>query len=513
MREKIINSPDNSQLQNPAVFRLENITLRVRDTFLLSDTNWRIDKGQHWAILGPNGAGKTSLVKALTGDVPVVKGTLYPSPGKTDAVRVEYVSFEQHQRLIAREEQRDEFRAFSGQLNRTTTVREILHDANGSPVVNPADVARAVARLNITHLLERGIRALSTGEMRKVQIARVLATSPQIMILDEPFDGLDESSRRDLARIIDDLMDETRTVVLVTHRLREILPNISHVLAIREGRVVFQGRRTEVLTASQLKKLYQHKFAASLAIPAADESPKPIGVDGPDILIVMKDVTVKYGPTTALDHLNWTMRAGQNWVVLGPNGCGKTTLLNLITADNLQAYANEIYLFGKRRGSGESIWDIKTRIGMMSPEFQIRYRKPIAAFEVVLSGFFDSVGLFRNASAGQRQTAGHWMTVLGVIDKSDKIFSRLSYGEQRMVLLARAMVKVPQILILDEPYQGLDRTNRQRILDAIDVIGRHSGTQIIYVTHYLDEIPACMTHILQFEKTADGKYLASQRPI
>jgi molybdate transport system ATP-binding protein len=333
------------------------------------------------------------------------------------------------------------------------------------------------------------------------------------VILDEPFDGLDESSRRDLARIIDALMDETRTVVLVTHRLREILPNISHVLAIREGRVIFQGRRTEVLTASQLEILYQHKFAASLAIPAADESPKPIGAGGPDILIAMKDVTVKYGPTTALDHLNWTMRAGQNWVVLGPNGCGKTTLLNLITADNLQAYANEIYLFGKRRGSGESIWDIKTRIGMMSPEFQIRYRKPIAAFDVVLSGFFDSVGLFRNASAGQRQTAGHWMTVLGVIDKSDKIFSRLSYGEQRMVLLARAMVKVPQILILDEPYQGLDRTNRQRILDAIDVIGRHSGTQIIYVTHYLDEIPACMTHILQFEKTADGKYLASQRPI
>jgi molybdate transport system ATP-binding protein len=308
-------------------------------------------------------------------------------------------------------------------------------------------------------------------------------------------------------------MDDTRTVILVTHRQREILSNISHVLAIREGRVIFQGRRTEVLTPSQLEKLYQHKFAASLAVPAADDSPKPVGAAASETLIAMKDVTVKYGPTTALDHLNWTMRAGQNWVVLGPNGCGKTTLLNLITADNLQAYANEIYLFGKRRGSGESIWDIKTRIGMMSPEFQIRYRKPIAAFDVVLSGFFDSVGLFRNASAAQRQTAEQWMTVLGVADKSEKIFSRLSYGEQRMVLLARAMVKVPQILILDEPYQGLDRTNRQRILDAIDVIGRHSGTQIIYVTHYLDEIPACMSHILQFEKTAGGKYLASQRPI
>jgi molybdate transport system ATP-binding protein len=227
----------------------------------------------------------------------------------------------------------------------------------------------------------------------------------------------------------------------------------------------------------------------------------------------MKNVTVKYGRTTALDNVNWTMRTGQNWVILGPNGCGKTTLLNLITADNLQAYANEIYLFGKRRGSGESIWDIKERIGMMSSEFQIRYRKPLLAFEVVLSGFFDSVGLFRNASPEQKQTADQWMAVLGIADKSVKTFNQLSYGEQRMVLLARSMVKMPQLLILDEPYQGLDRTNRQRILDAIDVIGHHRGTNIIYVTHYPDEIPAGMTHMLRFETTANGGYVASRRPL
>ena len=166
------------------------------------------------------------------------------------------------------------------------------------------------------------------------------------------------------------------------------------------------------------------------------------------------------------------MRTG---LILGPNGSGKTTLLNLITADNPQAYANRIYLFGRRRGSGESIWDIKQRIGIVSSEFQIRYRKPITAFEVVLSGFFDSVGLYRHASAGQKQMAEQWMAVLGIAHKSDKIFNQLSYGEQRMVLLARAMVKMPLMLILDEPCQGLDRTNRHRILEAIDIIGRRSG--------------------------------------
>ena len=204
---------------------------------------------------------------------------------------------------------------------------------------------------------------------------------------------------------------------------------------------------------------------------------------------------------------------GENWVVFGPNGCGKTTLLNLVTGDNPQAYANKIYLFGKRRGTGESIWDIKRRTAIVSSEFQIRYRKPITAFEVVLSGFFDTVGLYRNFSTEQKETAEQWLEVLGVADKSDRVFNQLSYGEQRMLLLARSLVKMPQILILDEPYQGLDRINRGRILEAIDVIGGHSETNIIYVTHYPDEIPACMTRMLRFEKRPAGGYIITQRSI
>ena len=225
----------------------------------------------------------------------------------------------------------------------------------------------------------------------------------------------------------------------------------------------------------------------------------------------MKNVTIKYENTTVLDNVSWTMRSGENWIILGPNGCGKTTLLNLITGDNPQAYANEIYLFGQRRGSGESIWDIKRRTGMISSELQIRFRKPITAFEVVLSGFFDSVGLYRDYTSEQKETAEQWVEILGVADKSDRVFNQLSYGEQRMQLLARSMVKVPRILILDEPCQGLDRTNRQRILDAIEVVGHQSKTNIIYVTHYPHEIPACMTRMLLFEEQHDGGYAVTQR--
>ena len=225
----------------------------------------------------------------------------------------------------------------------------------------------------------------------------------------------------------------------------------------------------------------------------------------------MKNVTIRYEGTTVLEDVSWTVKTGENWAILGPNGCGKTTLLNLITGDHPQAYANEIYLFGKRRGSGESIWEIKRRTGLISSELQIRYRKPITAFEVVLSGFFDSVGLYRDYTTEQKETAEHWMEILGIADKSDRVFNHLSYGEQRMQLLARAMVKIPQILILDEPCQGLDRTNRRRILDAIEVVGHQSETNIIYVTHYPHEIPSCMTHLLQFEKGRQGRYMPKSR--
>ena len=499
-------------MSNSIVIKLENVTLRVRDTFLLANTNWQIDKGQHWAILGPNGAGKTSLVKALTGEVPVVQGTISAPHELTQAGRSGYVSFEQNQRLIEREERRAESRYFSGDLNRITSVYEILLESCAAPGSNTIDVEQIAAEMNIQSLLEREFGVLSTGEMRKVQIARILINSPEILILDEPFDGLDISSRIDLAQIIDNLMDDSRTVILVTHRQREILPNISHVLALRDGEIIFKDKREDALTPTRMELLYPSAFKTSFTIPAKEDCRKGHGTGAfSEILVSMKNVTIKYKETMVLDNVSWTMRSGENWVILGPNGCGKTTLLNLITGDHLQAYANEIYLFGKRRGSGESIWDIKRRTGIISSELQIRYRKPITAFEVVLSGFFDSVGLYRDYTREQKETAEQWMEVLGIADKSDRVFNQLSYGEQRMQLLARSMVKAPPILIMDEPCQGLDRTNRQRILDAIEVVGHQSKTNIIYVTHYPHEIPTCMTHMLQFEKGPTGSYRPRSR--
>ena len=191
---------------------------------------------------------------------------------------------------------------------------------------------------------------------------------------------------------------------------------------------------------------------------------------------------------------------------MGPNGSGKSTLLSLICGDNLQAYANEIYLFGRRRGTGESIWDIKQKIGFVSSEFQVRYRQPVNALKVVLSGFFDSIGYYQPASVPQKERALSLMELLEITNLTDLDFTRLSYGQQRLILIARAMIKSPPLLILDEPCQGLDRTNRKRVLELVDLVGKNTTTQILYVTHSADDHLNCLQRELCFEATPEGVF-------
>jgi molybdate transport system ATP-binding protein len=491
---------------------MENIAVRVRDRLILQDTCWDIRKGEQWVVVGPNGAGKSSLVRALAGEIPIVRGrvirhyqTEIPgvdstgSGGSGNPARggVGYVSFELHRQVIAREDERDEARFFSRNIEDLTTVRQLIDPEGG------ADIGPAAEEMDIGHLLDRGIRFLSTGEMRKALIARAMLKSPRILILDEPFDGLDGPSREKLAQSVSRLMNSPMQVILAAHRISEILPEISHVLCLKDCRVIARGTRGAALTGIQ--ETGKAKTSFSLSLPKTSEK---IKTNRPTAcpLIQMNNVTIQYGESTIIQNLNWTVHPGENWVILGPNGAGKTTLLSLISGDHPQAYANDIRLFGRPRGSGESIWEIKQHIGLVSSEFQVRYRRPLTAFEVTLSGFFDSVGLYRMADSSQRKTAHEWLERLGASDKTGRIFNHLSYGEQRMILLARALVKSPDLLILDEPCQGLDSSNRAMILNLIDAVCQETAAQILYVTHHPDESPSCVTHKLEFIRTPDRGY-------
>jgi molybdate transport system ATP-binding protein len=214
----------------------------------------------------------------------------------------------------------------------------------------------------------------------------------------------------------------------------------------------------------------------------------------------MSQVNVSYNGVRILRNVDWTVRRGEHWALLGANGAGKTTLLSLILGDHPQVYANDVRLFGQRRGSGESIWEIKQRIGWVAPELHLHYPRDVTGQQVVCSGFYDSIGLYRCSTAREKREAQAWMSHLGLSGIRDKPFARLSEGQQRLVLLARALVKTPELLILDEPCQGLDAANRARVRQTIEAVGRQLDTSVVYVTHNPDELPRIITHVLRLER-------------
>ena len=214
----------------------------------------------------------------------------------------------------------------------------------------------------------------------------------------------------------------------------------------------------------------------------------------------MNKVSIRYGERTILDELDWTVHKGEKWALTGENGSGKSTLLSLICADNPQSYACDISLFGRKRGTGESIWEIKKHIGYVSPEIHRAYLKNIPAIDIVASGLHDSVGLYVRPKPEQRVVCEHWMNVFGIEELKDRSFLQLSSGEQRLVLLARAFVKEPDLLILDEPLHGLDDNNRKLVKEIIDTYVRKEGKTLIMVSHYEEEFPTCITHSLRLKR-------------
>ncbi len=480
---------------------LREVTVRVRDRHILPNTSWEIRTGQNWAVLGPNGSGKSSLVRLLVDDMPYSSGEIVFHG--LNRRRIGYVSLELHERFMAREDRLDASRSFAGNLDSHERVRQSILSARDEAAGHPP-VEEIADLMGIRHLLDRATAFLSTGEMRRVLIARALIKSPRLLILDEPFGGVDEAFRVHLTGVLERLMKEGTQIVLVTNRVEEILPGITHVLCVKNGRVVHQGRRREIWNDGLTEDLFDrdppHRASSLLERPwraVTDAGPA-------ETLVEMKNVSVRYGETTVLDGIDWVVKRGENWAIVGPNGSGKTTLLNLISGDDPQAYANDISLFGRPKGSGETIWEIRKHIGVVSSRLQIQYRRGITAYEVAASGLYDSIGLYRWMTPSDHDRVRRWMNRLGLSPLSHRVFDQLSYGERRMVLIARAMVKSPRILILDEPCEGLDRDHRGRVLRLVNEIGSTTQTQILYVTHYPDEIPPCVTKTLRLEKRRQG---------
>lgn len=498
-------------------FALRNATFRLGDRLVFRHSNWAIHRHEQWAVLGENGSGKSLLADALRGQLPLVSGELSwgfrPPNGRMHEDAIGHVSFEDRRLDLRNTVVQSRWNSLEEED--ALRVRDFLSYERVMDI-NPFEVSdhrvarpgferrlrRAVALLGVESFVDRTLMSLSNGERQRVQLAQALCHPLRLLILDEPFIGLDASARIHLQRVLARLMRTPLRVLLVTGRLEDVPSPVTHLAWISNCRIRMQGARTTVASAfSDRRRIRQRTHPVQSAAVSVKTGRRSRTSRHPiEELFTLQDVTVRYGSNTILDHINWTVREGESWALLGPNGSGKTALLSLILGDNPQAYGNRVEVFGKQRGAGDSIWEIKRRIGWVSPDLELHFDDQATCFEVVASGFEETNGLFSVPTRRQRQAVRRWLARLHLqTAEAEPLFS-LSGGLQRMVFLARALVKKPRLLVLDEPCQGLDATHRDFFVHTVDRLIREQSISTIYVSHRPDEIPPAITQVLRLAR-------------
>ena len=472
-------------------------TFRLSDTKTLKIEQLTLRAGESWAFVGSNGSGKSALARALAGELPLLSGTR-----TCQFTRITRLSFEQLQKLVSEEWQRNNTDLLSpGEDDTGRTTAEIIQDE----VKNATRCAALADRFAISHLLERRFKYLSTGETRKTLLCQALMAEPDLLILDEPFDGLDVASRQQLAEHLASLCEAGYTLVLVLNRFDDIPDFVPFAGVLAECSLIETGEKNALLAQTLVAQLAHSEKLSGMTLPEPDAPSARLLLADDEARIVLRDGVVSYNDRPIINHLSWTVGPNEHWQIVGPNGAGKSTLLSLVTGDHPQGYSNDLTLFGRRRGSGETIWDIKKHIGYVSSSLHLDYRVSTTVRNVILSGYFDSIGIYQAVSDKQRKLVDRWLAILGMNARTaDAPFHSLSWGQQRLALIVRALVKHPTLLILDEPLQGLDPLNRQLVRRFIDVLISEGKTQLLFVSHHAEDAPDCITHRLEFIAEGEG---------
>jgi molybdate transport system ATP-binding protein len=480
-------------------------TFRLSDTKTLSIENLTLRSGESWAFVGSNGSGKSALARALSGELTLLKGSR-----ESQFVRTTRLSFEQLQKLVSDEWQRNNTDMLSPDEDDTgRTTADIIQEE-----IKDTERCQALAgRFGISHLLTRRFKYLSTGETRKTLLCQALMSQPDLLILDEPFDGLDVASRQTLAELLAALHQEGLTLVLVLNRFDEIPEFVQFAGIVADCTLLETGAKKTLLEQALVAQLAHSEKLSGISLPEPDAPSARLSLPEDQPRIVLKEGVVSYNDRPIINGMSWTVNPGEHWQIVGPNGAGKSTLLSLVTGDHPQGYSNDLTLFGRRRGSGETIWDIKKHIGYVSSSLHLDYRVSTNVRNVILSGFFDSIGIYQAVSDKQHKLAQEWLDILGFDSRTaDAPFHSLSWGQQRLALIVRALVKHPTLLILDEPLQGLDPLNRQLIRRFVDVLIGEGKTQLLFVSHHAEDSPECITHRLEFVPEGDGyRYAIGKR--
>jgi len=462
---------------------IKNLHFQANPELALRIDNWMLADGQSALVCGANGSGKSVFAQLVSGRLRAASGEImFSRPDK-----LAYVGVELEAEILAEDRYHNDSEFIEGGLDQGRTAREIIGSGQ-----NLESVCRLIG---ISYLLDRPFKAISTGEARKVLIAKALMDDPELLVLNEPFSGLDIVSRKEMHDLFNELVDRDVQLLLFDFYHESLPESIDHLVYLSGGRIAMEGLRKNVTGSPQWKTCTHYQIQLPHHLPDCYQYDH---LDSSCPFVKTVDLDVAYNGKKVFSGVNWTFQRGEHWRISGPNGSGKSTLLGMISGDNPKAYGKDITLFGIRRGSGESIWDIKRHYGIVSSSLHRDYRISATLLEVVVSGFYDSIGLYDKPTESQWRIGLEWLELLGMKGREKTPFSTLSFGDQRRVLIARAMVKLPLILLLDEPCLGLDHNNRSLVLALIDYIASHSQTHILFVSHdYRDELE-CLNRSLEF---------------
>lgn len=470
-------------LQESPLVELQNYLPRAPFQFA-EPINLKLFRGENWLVYGLNGSGKSILAKTLMKSYQSLCGTITHNLPGNDWNRI--TSNMAHLSFNSQYGGSDEGMCYQMRWN-----QGLLDDSlpKVKDVLSLSKLPGCFSHLKLENLMERYIISLSSGEFRRFQIAQMLCTGARIIIIENPYIGLDEQNRAIVAELLQELVKISGVqLILLESRLPENLSLFSHIVLIEDGRVAKYPLKEGLAAIKTAAKDYS--AAHSVTAECGKE------------LLKLQNVSIRYGNRTILKDLSWSLKAGEKWALTGRNGSGKSTLLSLICADNPQAYSCNITLFGRKRGTGESIWDIKRNIGYLSPEMYKSYRKPLPVENIVASGLFDTIGLYVEPKEEHLQRVERWMELFNLSRFRGTNYMHLSDGWQRMVLLARAFVKNPPLLILDEPFHGLDNKNRTLAAEIIESWCRQPEKSLIMVSHYKQDFPQSITHTLNLSPEA-----------
>lgn len=470
------------------IIQISNLNFQYGNQVVLKDFNWEISSGECWMLGGLSGSGKTTLAKIISCEIKNFEGKVKVSFDGTSklARKILYVSnWFQFSNL---EGDRNFYyqQRYNQQVknDKLTVFAELNHFAKEENL-DLGILEFYLKPFGFENFKNQQLIELSSGEHKKLQLLEALWLKPQVLIIDQPYTGLDVKSRQFLNQSFDDLIKENVTLVLINND-DEYPENVQYFVEIENGKLIHRNSP---------KDFSKGEERTSKSLPFFLQSNN--GNQGEN-LIKLENINISYGEKQVLKNIDWEVNSGEQWLLQGHNGSGKSTLLSLLNGDHPQAYANEIYLFGQKRGSGESIWDIKEEIGMISPELHWYFDMNANVGQTIASGFFDSMSLYQKLSFDQYQQLEQILYFFDLKEVKNKKLNTLPLGKQRLALLARTLIKKPRLLILDEPCQGMDNEQTKYFNQVIDDLASQ-GQTLIYVGHFESQLPKKLSHKLVLE--------------